>query len=85
MFRKITLFGVVLTLIVIVAGSLTRVMGVESLFGLIQLQDVHFKAAYVLAAVTLVVLLMSWWQAHCRAAAVMASFGPTGLLGLQVL
>jgi fused signal recognition particle receptor len=84
MFRKITLFGVVLTLIVIVAGSLTRVMGVESLFGLIQLQDVHFKAAYVLAAVTLVVLLMSWWQAHCRAAAVMASFGLAGLLGLQV-
>ncbi|MEQ1545392.1 MAG: signal recognition particle-docking protein FtsY [Methyloglobulus sp.] len=84
MFRKITLFGVVLTLIVIVAGSLTRVMGIEPLFGLIQPQDVHFKAAYALAAVTLVVLLMAWWQAHCRAAAVMAAFGLAGLLGLQV-
>ncbi|WP_349026959.1 signal recognition particle-docking protein FtsY [Methyloglobulus sp.] len=59
-------------------------MGIEPLFGLIQPQDVHFKAAYALAAVTLVVLLMAWWQAHCRAAAVMAAFGLAGLLGLQV-
>jgi fused signal recognition particle receptor len=84
MFRKLTLFGVVLALIVIVAGSLARVMGAEYLFGNIPPQALHFKAAYALAAVTLVVLLMSWWQAHCRAAAMTASFGLAGLLGLQV-
>jgi fused signal recognition particle receptor len=84
MFRKITLFGLVLTLIVIVAGSLARVMGAESMFGLIPPQALHFKIAYALAAVTLVVLLMSWWQAHCRAAAMMAALGLASLLGLQV-
>ncbi|MDA1343387.1 MAG: signal recognition particle-docking protein FtsY [Proteobacteria bacterium] len=84
MFRKITLFGVVLTLVVIVAGSLARVMGAESLFGLIPPQALHFKIAYVLASVTLLVLLMSWWQAHCRAAAMIAAFGLTSFLGLQV-
>jgi fused signal recognition particle receptor len=84
MFRKITLFGVVLTLVVIVAGSLARVMGAEPLFGLIPPQALHFKIAYALAAVTLLVLLMSWWQAHCRAAAMMTAFGLASLLGLQV-
>lgn len=84
MFRKITLFGVVLTLVVIVTGSLARVMGAESLFGLIPPQALHFKIAYVLASVTLLVLLMSWWQAHCRAAAMIAAFGLTSFLGLQV-
>ncbi|MEQ1739146.1 MAG: signal recognition particle-docking protein FtsY [Methyloglobulus sp.] len=84
MYRKITLLGIVLTLIVIVAGSLARVIGAESLFGLIQPQELHFKSAYALAAVTLVVLLMSWWQAHCRAAAMTAAFGSSVLLGLQV-
>jgi fused signal recognition particle receptor len=84
MYRKIALLGVVLALIVILAGSLARIMGAESLFGLIQPQGTHFQVAYVLAAVTLVVLLMSWWQAHCRAAAVATSFCLAGLLGLQV-
>jgi fused signal recognition particle receptor len=84
MYRKITLLGIVLTLIVIVAGSLARVIGAESLFGLIQPQELHFKSAYALAAVTLVVLLMSWWQAHCRAAAMTVAFGSSVLLGLQV-
>jgi len=83
MYRKITLFGVVLALIVIVAGSLARVTGAESLFG-IQPQALHFKAAYALAAVALVILLMAWWQAHCRVAAMTASFGLAFLLGLQV-
>lgn len=84
MYRKITLFGVILTLIVIVAGTLAKVMGVEPLFGLIQPQELHFKAAYVLATVALVLLLMSWWQVHCRAAAVLGSFCVASLIGLQV-
>ena len=102
MFRKITLLGLVLALTVIVTGSLARLLGLESLFGVIQPhavdtqtaleslfgviqpQVVHFLTAYALVAVILVVLLMSWWQAHCRAVAVVASFGLTIFLGLQV-
>ncbi|NOU21078.1 MAG: signal recognition particle-docking protein FtsY [Methyloglobulus sp.] len=84
MYRKITLFGVVLALIVILTGSLDRLLGSESLFGLIQAQGAHFKAAYMLAAVMVMPLLMSWWQVHCRAAAMTASFGLAVLLGLQV-
>lgn len=84
MFRKTTLLGLVLALAVIVAGSLARIMGAETLFGLIQAQELHFKAGYVLAEVTFLVLLMSWWQAHCRAAAIITAFGLAVLLGLQV-
>ena len=84
MYRKITLPGVVLALVVIVAGSLARLLGSELLFGFIQPQGAHFQTAYALTAVTLVVLLMSWWQAHCRTAAMTTSFCLAGLLGLQI-
>ena len=84
MYRKITLLGVVLALIAIVAGSLARIMGAERLFDVIQPHGIHFQTAYVLAAVTLIALLLSWWQTHCRIAALGASFGITGLLGLQI-
>jgi fused signal recognition particle receptor len=84
MYRKIVLLGVVLALVVMVAGSIARLLGSTLLFDVIQAQGIHFQAAYALAAVTLVVLLMSWWQAYCRVASIVASFGLAGLLGLQV-
>lgn len=84
MYRKIVLLGVVLALVAIVAGSFARLLGPELLFGFIQPQVAHFQAAYALAAVTLVVMLMSWWQAHCRTAAMATSFCLAGLLGLQI-
>jgi fused signal recognition particle receptor len=84
MLRKITLFGMGLVLLVIVAGSLSRLLGSMPLFGAIQAQGFHIHTAYALTAVTLAVLIMSWWQANCRAAAMTAAFGLTVLLGLQV-
>jgi fused signal recognition particle receptor len=84
MFRKITLLGLVLALVVIMAGSLARLLGSTLLFEVIQPQGAHFQTAYALVAVSFVVLLMSWWQVHCRAAAMAASFGLAVLLGLQV-
>jgi fused signal recognition particle receptor len=84
MFRKITLLGIVLTFIVIVSGSLGRLLGSESLFGLMQAERLHFKAAYLLAAVTLVVLIMSCWQSHCRATAMITAFFLSILLAMQV-
>ena len=84
MYRKITLLGLVLALVVIMAGSLARLLGSTLLFEVIQPQGAHFQTAYALVAVSFVVLLMSWWQVHCRAAAMTASFGLAVLLGLQV-
>jgi fused signal recognition particle receptor len=84
MYRKITLLGLVLSLLVIMAGSLARLLGSTLLFDVIQPQSTHFITAYALVAVTFVVLLMSWWQAHCRTAAMTTSFGLAILLGLQV-
>jgi fused signal recognition particle receptor len=84
MYRKIVLLGVVLAQTDIVAGTLARLLGSAPLFGFIQPQGIHFQVAYALAAVTLVLLLMSWWQAHCRLAAMTTSFGLAVLLGLQV-
>ena len=84
MFRKITLLGMVLALVVITAGSLARLLGSTLLFEAIQPQGAHFQTAYALVAVTLAVLLLSWWQAHCRVAAMTASFGLAVMLGLQV-
>ena len=84
MFRKITLFGMVLVLLVMVAGSLTRLLGSTPLFGVIQAQGLHIQIAYAFSAAVLVVLIMSWWQNHCRAAAMTAAFGSAVLLGLQI-
>lgn len=84
MYRKITLFGVVLALSLILTGVLTRTLGTELLFDVIQAQEVHFKVAYGLVAVTLVLLLMSWQQVQCRMAAMTMSFCLVVLLTLQV-
>ena len=82
MYRKLTLFGAIFALVVIVAGTLARLIGTELLFGLIQAQEFHVNTYYFLAAVTLVVLLMSWWQTHCRVAAISTAICLIGLLGL---
>jgi fused signal recognition particle receptor len=84
MFRNITLFGMALVLFVMVAGSLARLLGSTPLFDAIQPQGFHFQTAYAFVAVTLTVLLMSWWQTHCRTAAMMAALGLAGMLGLQI-
>ncbi len=84
MYRKITTFGLILASFVILAGSLARLYAPEYLLGGIQLHGLHVHSAYGLAVVSLVVFLMSGWQARCRAAAVTASLALIVLLGFQV-
>ena len=84
MFRKLTLLGILLTLAVMVAGSFAKLSGAELAFDSIQPHELHVKSAYGLAAVTFVLLVMSWWQTHCRLAAITTAFGLTALLGVQV-
>ena len=65
-------------------GSVARNFGAEVLFGILQPHDLHIKSAYALSVVTLIVLVLSWWQTHFRVAAMTSAFGLTVLLGLQI-
>lgn len=85
MYRKLVLFNIVIGLTVFTAGSLTRLFGFELLFNVIDPKQVHLYGAYTLAALTLVVFLVSWGQVQCRLAAVLGSFSILLLLALQVV
>ena len=88
MFRKITLFGVVLTLIIIVLGSYTRLSGSDLLLPTQSFIDVlksssHVYLAATLGLVVLLLGLLSWQQQQCRLAALAASLILIVLVGLQ--
>jgi fused signal recognition particle receptor len=84
MYRNISLVGVVLALGVILAGVLDKSLGAGFLFGGLSVQEIHIKAAYGMATVTLVLVLLAWRQVQCRMAAMAGSFSLLVLLGLQV-
>ena len=89
MFRKITLFGVVLTLIIIVLGAYIRLSGVDNL----ALSDQSFidlligsSHVYLAAALGLLISslgLLSLKQQQCRLAAMTTSLILLVLVGLQ--
>jgi fused signal recognition particle receptor len=88
MFRKLTLFGVVLTLIIIVLGSYIRLSGVDNL----ALSDQSFidlligrSHVYLAAALSLLVMLLGLmsWQQRCRLVAMTTSLVLLVLVGLQ--
>ncbi len=88
MFRKITLFGVVLTLIVIVLGAYVRLSGAEPALshqGFIRIlqQDGHIYLTEVLGLLILLLALFSWGQQQCRLAAMTASCLLLVLVALQ--
>ncbi|MDD1608712.1 MAG: signal recognition particle-docking protein FtsY [Methylococcaceae bacterium] len=88
MFRKITLFGVVLTLIIIVLGSYIRLSGADLLLPTQSFIDVlksssHVYLAATLGLVVLLLGLLSWQQQQCRLAALAASLILIVLVGLQ--
>jgi fused signal recognition particle receptor len=85
MYRKITMFGMVLTLSVITAGSLAKILGIDAFIGEFQPHQIHVYGAYALAGTTLAVLLLSGWQTHCRVAAITASLVLAGLLAAQIV
>jgi fused signal recognition particle receptor len=88
MFRKLTLFGVVLTLIIIILGSYIRLSGVDNL----ALSDQSFielligrSHVYLAATLGLLVILLGLmsWQQGCRLAAMTTSSVLLVLVGLQ--
>ena len=88
MFRKITLFGVVLTLIIIVLGSFFRLSAADLVLskqGFIDVLRVsgHVYLAATLGFLTLLLGLMSWQQQQCRLAAMTTSLILLVLVGLQ--
>jgi fused signal recognition particle receptor len=88
MFRKITLFGVVLTLIIIVLGSYFRLSGADlalSNQGFIDVLRVsgHVYLAATLGFLMLLLGLLSWQQRQCRLAAITTSLILLVLVGLQ--
>ena len=88
MFRKITLVGVVLTLIIIVLGSYIRLSGADLALSNQSYSEVLKGSGhvYLAAASGLVVLLLcvfSWRQQQCRVAAMTTSFILLVLVGLQ--
>ncbi|MFZ2171414.1 MAG: COX15/CtaA family protein, partial [Methylococcaceae bacterium] len=88
MFRKITLFAVILTLIVLVLGSYVRLAGAEpALFhqGFIKIlhEGGHHYLAAALGLLVLLLGLFSWGQQQCRLAAMTTSCMLIVLVGLQ--
>lgn len=88
MFRKLTLFGVFLTLIIVVSGSYIRLSGADPVLSSQSLVDVLRGSVHIYLAGTsgLLVLLLglfSWQQRSCRFAAITASVMLLVLVGLQ--
>jgi fused signal recognition particle receptor len=88
MFRTITLFGILLTLIINVLGSYIRLSGVDPALPNQSFIDVLIAGSHVYLAATLgflVVLLglLSWQQKQCRLAAITTSLILLVLVGLQ--
>lgn len=82
MFKKITLLGVVLTLIIIVSGAYLRLSGVDlTLPDQNLLANSHAYLTFTLAISVLLLTVMSWQQ-HCRLAAVSSSLTLLLLVGL---
>jgi len=88
MFRKMTLFGVVLALIVIVLGSYVRLSGAEPAlpnqdFIKVLQEGGHVYLEAALGLLILLLGLFSWGQQQCRLAAMTTSFMLIVLVGLQ--
>jgi fused signal recognition particle receptor len=90
MFKIITLFSVVLTLIITVLGSYTRLSGVDAALPNQGHIDVMIGSSHVYLAATLGLLvlllgLLSWSQKQCRLAAMTTSLILLFLVGLQAV
>ncbi len=90
MFKIITLFSVVLTLIITVLGSYTRLSGVDAALSNQGHIDVMIGSSHVYLAATLGLLvlllgLLSWSQKQCRLAAMTTSLILLFLVGLQAV
>jgi fused signal recognition particle receptor len=84
MFRKITLFSVLLALIVVVLGATLRLSGAGSILASENLfNDPHIYSAAGLGVLILLLNLLAWREQHCRLAAMTGSFSLLALLSAQ--
>jgi len=87
MFRKLTLFGVILTLIIIILGSFTRLSGLE--FGLVTpviallKGNVHVVMSIASGLLALLLCLLSWRQQPRKAGALTTTLVIVMLISLQ--
>ncbi len=85
MYRIITMTGVLLTVLAILAGVLTHFPNTGFLYGQIPVQTLHIYAAYGVASITGLLVLLSWWQVQLRKAAITASLFLALVVGLQIV
>ncbi len=85
MYRIITMTGVLLTVLGILAGVLTHFPSTGLLFGQIPAQTLHLYAAYGVAGIAALLLTLSWWQVPMRKAAITASLFLALVVGLQIV
>jgi fused signal recognition particle receptor len=87
MFRKITLFSIVLTLIITVLSSYIRLAGADLALSnqspIELLKNSHLYLAAALGFLVLLLSLLSWRQQQCRQAAITASLILLVLVALQ--
>ena len=87
MFRKITLFCVVLTLIITVSASYIRFSGADLALAnqsfIEVLKSSHFYLVDTLGLLIILLGLLSWRQQQCRPAAITASLTLVILVGIQ--
>jgi fused signal recognition particle receptor len=83
MYRKAALFSILLALSVIFVGSYAHFMP-STMMGTLSMLKLHQHLGTVLMVVVLILTQLSWTQKHCRASAVLLSFGALFFTGLQI-
>ena len=85
MFRKLSLFGVVLTLVIILLGSFARLSGLELTAPVIDILkgSVHVGLSSISALLTLVLFLLSWRFQPRKIAVITTSLVIVLLISLQ--
>ena len=85
MYRIITILGALLTVGLIVAGSVARLYDNTWAIGNLTPITIHIYTAYALAAIPLLLFLLSWWRTKFKTAAVTASTLLILTTGLEIV
>ena len=83
MFRKLTLFGVVLTLIIILLGSYARLSGVELPVAALIKGNIQVGLSATSGLLALLLCLFSWRQSPRKTAVILTSLAIVVLISLQ--
>ena len=83
MFRKLTLLGVVLTLIIILLGSYARLSGVELPLAALIKGNIHLGLSATSGLLALLLCLFAWRQSPRKTAVILTSLAIVVLISLQ--